>query len=836
MTYLTQIKEPNSETYETLDVEIQSLTDHFHEQLDSATIVIPFSTRKEKYPRFSKVRIWIDNVMFGMVVWGDEVDVQTKDPTYYEHIIAIMEPTKVLERTRVSALTFTQPLDGVRYTMKNVVNRIIDIAPLAVTGTHHANTRVCTISSALASRLDNITAPQFFLQPGNMREILIQVLSYVNAVPRLTDEMVLEATFFEDTVDGIDFEDTVGYKSSIDAEDYATTMETYVGNMISEKDADSTGMRVMSRRDVVSVRAESLIIGDSNWRIELPYRIHRLSKIEAYIMITNPGLPLSTTEYVDISKYIFPKDEYDTLPISSSGLPDFAPRKPNSGWYEIGGRTIEGLTETWGAFGMIQTWDQLIATVMQQYEHPDYPGEPGLFDAAPQTIFDVIMFRITYVPALDSRIQIEREDVSDIQYNTVILGNTRGNVVDMFGITNNMFGRIQRLGIATELRGVVCTDVSEILPLGHKVNGGVDIITDREIICFPNFFVVRYETTPRFNRLSQFINVDRQFRALEIVQDNPAIDRREIFKEYITIDKSDHIEFTGISSMETFMGVFESGTTPQYSVNVAYVTVDLPVVARVLLPCVSIAGRNTMLFEYTFMSPNMAGKAVDELNDRLVQRAVWYTKDDGTCTTVRARFYDHFFEAETGPHSPPSEDPLRDDYLPKARKFPGTEGTHTAAQSPVLLDTGMLRVVKDTSERLIMGYQIQILPGKDMVDNVVIGTNITTMNPLVRNYDSPKPTLKVWTTNSPYRKTEFHKAKGSVDELLSIGITGNKISLLITPPSSPTQLTSLPVGTHWAIADESGNLYLAVNQITESTSELYFNPRRYREGVLYQYD
>ena len=264
---------------EYLHAETISVVEKLSEELDSGAVTIPISSKATHYKRWSKVTILMDNIETGMLLWGDKVDNAIKGSTlYYSHTLTLIEPTKALERVMTPSITFTQPLTGTYYTMADVVQRIIDISPVEKVSLLSA-TRACTMSTALFARLDVIDAPQFFIQKSNMREVLIQVLAYVNAVPRLGLDGVLDADFLNEIDGEIVLDSTIGYSQLASSEDYATTMESYIDNVIGEKTEDASSVVVMSRTDLIGVRADTAIMGDSKYHIPLPYRINKMLKV-----------------------------------------------------------------------------------------------------------------------------------------------------------------------------------------------------------------------------------------------------------------------------------------------------------------------------------------------------------------------------------------------------------------------------------------------------------------------------------------------------------------------------------------------------------------------------
>lgn len=813
-----------------IPVEAFGITERAHEELDSGTVFIPATIRKLPFDRYSKVFLHIDGIKYGMLLWGNEIEVVVKGTVpYYSFKLAIIEPTKWLEKIRMPYITFFQPIQGTKYTMKDVVQRLLNVANIMPEGELFAKTRPATLSFHAIQILSQIEAPQFSIEPGNLREQLISVLLFVNGIPRLNIAGILDVTFFNEREGQITPKGVISRKIEVDAEEYATTLETTIANLSGDKDEKTSEVQVMSRKDVVGVRSADPIVGDENFRIELPFNIETIKKLEVYTGIfanpfVNPFSAIYLSEYIDITDYVFELERYNA--IRGTGSP-FTQRKTHAIWFKRGTRFVEGLATTWGAFNVQQSIFNIIHEVLLDYEWEEDPEL--IFNLQPNFKWRDLMFRVTYIPAIGARLHQEREDNTDVKVYSVMQANIRSSVADITSLLNNMKGVIQRVGLPDIMESTVYTDLKDSYPL--TAFDDVNVITDKEIIGFPDFKVVRYGFTPRFNRLSQFVNIDRRFRPLQVMQNDQVFERLEVFREHILASDQDlGSKPSSILDMSHFMKVFEVFDT-NYSINIAYIEIDGGSTIKILMPIASLGGQNVMLFSLRFNSPNLAGNAmvVNENFipgvDRREMFPVFYTKPNGMFDTIRVRLYNHFYEAETGVEDFMGRESFFRDYLENvADRFPGIDPTHghEQAKSPILFDTKNLMYYKDTNEIANLDMMIQVSAYRDNVDDIIIGANLTIMNPLVYNYDGDKGELYVWVTEDKYEAIDTKFAKGEIDESYSFSVSGKKLTV-----------DAVPQHLNWAIADYNGNLYLAVNQINKIYNEIYFNNMTLREDLTY---
>jgi len=796
---------------EFLHAETISIVEKLSEELDSGAVTIPVSSRATHYKRWSKVTILMDNVETGLILWGDKVDVVIKGVTpYYSHTLTLIEPTKILERVMVPSITFTQPLDSTFYTMADVIQRIIDVAPVEKTSLL-VSTRACVMSAALVARLNTIDAPQFFIRKSNMREVFIQVLAYVNAVPRLGLDGVLDADFLNEIDGEIVIDSTIGYQQSASSEDYATSMESYVDNVIGEKNEDTSSVIVMSRTDLVGVRADTPIMGDSQYHIPLPYKINKVLKIimHSYVHIFTAGTDYGYFEIdFDITNYLFSLEEYNTLDATG---PDLTNRKSHAIWYEpFKGKRIDGLTTTWGVFGFQTAMHNIEQEIEQYYV---YGPDPTAVVVIENDWYQQL-YRITYIPVVDSRIHIEREDISSIDFNTVVQANARDDILDIQAVTTNIYGKLQRTGLDTIIRGKIHRDAASVHKVAQKTDDDY-IITDVERVAFPDFIAGRYLMAPKFNRLSQFIGVDRKFRVVEVSQTDRVVTRNILYKEYIIIDTYDYNNNDSsflAKGLEVFMRVFETILIP-VSENINIVRLSTGIIS-ILVPCVSLGGQSTIILQFSFDSPNSAGVSLVEDSGQKLMKAVKYTDDEGRLDEVTMSYRNGYYNIDNIGTAA---------YLPLANAFPAAT-IPADVSSEQLISLGPLKLLLDTAEILKSTLQYQILPGIDKVDIFVVGINLTTQNPLVKSYDVNKAQLFVWDTDEDYTKNETKYAKGTIDYTNGINVSAHRV-----------MLSHASLKKNWAIADTAGNLYLAVNQpIDTEINAVFFNAMNKREGVIYQ--
>lgn len=157
------------------------------EQLDTASFVVPATTKKDPFATNLTVAV---NDGFTTSYWliaSDYVEPVSVNPSLYSHTIDLIEYTKKLEYYFISALAFTQPTDGsIRYNLFNVIDRLRKTIDVELDSTTTNFPYDIPTSTELA--LINFKSPEMFFNNMTLLEALKQTLMYVGALPRLTQQ------------------------------------------------------------------------------------------------------------------------------------------------------------------------------------------------------------------------------------------------------------------------------------------------------------------------------------------------------------------------------------------------------------------------------------------------------------------------------------------------------------------------------------------------------------------------------------------------------------------------------------------------------------------------
>ena len=156
-TYNIKIYERNRTTI--VKVDGLSYTLKLDESLDSGVLTIPRSTRRDKFNRFSRVEISINDSneikKTTWLIYTTKVEIDNRLYKTYNHTIGLIEPTKWLEKFVVGTLTFTQPLTGTQKTLYDYIERVRQIVPL-VPRTRVFSTRLFKLDPDFIEKINTV--------------------------------------------------------------------------------------------------------------------------------------------------------------------------------------------------------------------------------------------------------------------------------------------------------------------------------------------------------------------------------------------------------------------------------------------------------------------------------------------------------------------------------------------------------------------------------------------------------------------------------------------------------------------------------------------------------
>jgi hypothetical protein len=491
-----------------------TFSDKIDVELDSATLIAPYTSREQPYKPFTQVKFYFKDVVQPLVYYvsDDSVSRLSSASPYFQHSLVLIEPTKILERFKCVDMTFTQPIDSLftPYTLLDVVNRIHYNNPSRRPNDTERYWDV--VDAEISNLLASIQAPQFQFRSMTIREALDRTFQYINAVTRLKilddGTRVLSADFFN-TLDTLtNLQSVLNISRNQGSEFFADNSELTVENATTEYATVK-----FPSQGWAGVRADAPLMTSENYRIELPFPIYEIKSLKVFLRVLTTGVE-TIHEYkeVDITRFVFEKQAYDNLPPGTEQRQnDKEIHSYNSIYFSRGDNKIFGLQNIPAinviGFNLRRTIDLILDTV--------YGGTniTAQWDSFGDDKFSDLLFRVEYRTLLNSRLRFMR-DVKEDFFGTINT-NQMENLVDMEALGANARGVINRVGNPDLTVSKMVKNWNDRFRVGQFTEDGF-IVTNSENAIFNDHIRTTASFTKNYNGLSRFVGVDTEIRQIPI--------------------------------------------------------------------------------------------------------------------------------------------------------------------------------------------------------------------------------------------------------------------------------------------------------------------------------
>jgi hypothetical protein len=564
------------------------LNERLDEELDSGTIIF-YNAIENEYVPMSLVEVYVKNNQTPdqyFLINSDQVLLTSKDLNIYQHTITLIEPTKLLERIIVDNVSFTQPInvDLTRYTLTDVLNRIKDITPLE-TSEKHTATRRFSFNSQLLNEF-NIKAPQFFFSNSNLFQVLAEVFKYRNSIPRIatyTNNLpVVSADDFNKVLSVINT--LTGYNEkarSNNVENYVNKIETNIENGITDFIE-----RYPANQIYAPLTTENFVMTTNDIIFILPKKIYKIKSLKVLMYYRDTQAfsgeggqdynPLKIRDYgrridfrsVDLTSLLFEEQIFNTLPIDDPSVQS----QRGSFVFKQGDNKIIGFgvayPQFWGQFPTTTfegVYDDIFSVNItrgtETHVYNNFLQQPfigsGLLDG------NFVGFQVEYYPYVDQRAEVYRETPFSNNNDSLIV-NQSGKAIDINRLLTNTQTTLDRMGNGDLVLEKSIKDYDDRFRVGQLTTDNY-IVTSVETTIEENFFLSKAILTKNFNRLSQFVGVDREYRQYEIPF-NETVKRNLIYSEYIILSTSittdTNASYWNSSFITQFRNIFRNVAQP----------------------------------------------------------------------------------------------------------------------------------------------------------------------------------------------------------------------------------------------------------------------------------
>lgn len=794
------------------------------ESYDNATI----RTRNTRYTfnePFTKYRVF-DGVEYQYYI-GSETVQRVQMSKYYLHTYRLTEPTKIIERYKLSGLSVTQPQTGTKKTLSDVIKRALKDVNI-----RYSKSFALSDDERLQAVLTQ-ECPEFSVtKKTTLFEFLYDYIGkFINAMPRLLGNAngsynVIDFDFFEDlTKLDLSINET-GLEYSKNEENASTYLETEVSNLVVEN-ADNEGSIVYPYVDGwITPRSDSIRMTSDNAIIELPYNIKRILNFEIYISNLNPQFTINSNgitrvgylvggidRVFNIKTHILSEKEWFSLTeIKTAQWNNDILYKNNTLYYSVGSNKIENLSNTYKStiFSEDYSISYLIASVL--YNNYKAEGKiiinsvannsQGNLEQVEGELLSVqvvnfepknLKYRVTYIPYIDTvtaQINPYGIEKGSLTYNQ------SAETVNAQALGESMWLELQNQNTTTYQKTARYDNISDILKVGDIIDNKI-ITNVYRAFTGSKWINVLYKSNEDFIRKSQYIQENREYRPYSI----PAT---TIVDRHIHTDDYCYVGYSNISNGVTFRTLFIESFIKKHNEisNVLITTYGKNVwgdnfkITSVLLTSPSISLGHSVQFDWSMVDNFSAGKYIENPGDSTpTVKEKDYTRN-GTIGS---------FSLTLNPIFEGSID---------ANQLPGSESAFDSSYYTIHYPLD-----KDAGEKLSGSIQLHFLPAEN---DVIVSSNLAKNCPLIGNNDYnftlvfTNENLNKYTNSLKeyYKPVSITKELNSIFDSLGDEKISAKISINDTIPSEYK---------YWSLIDTAtNNLYCA--GLTEKLNNgIYFS-------------
>lgn len=593
---------------------------------------------------------------------------------------------------------------------------------------NESETPTFKLNPELASYLDTITAPEITVTSANLREALDECAKYVDSITRL--DVVPTDAGFEYVVDFEKYcKDTEADLSqlgnpvntvtrSVSCEDYCTALDATADNVVQYEKSGS--LSDPSPQFYRTPRSEDATyrVTENNALIMTAFPIERLDELMCRFYHEGKTYILSLT------RYVFESTEYGAL---SSYETTYPFSKAYALSYTLGQKNIAGLNFTVPNPVHPIFSKPAIVNIINREIVIVYGEDAPQFNNFEALDFTKLMFIVTYVPTGTVRVRMRKPNSFGCP-ESVLAYNQSAAKLDATAFGRSMFGAAMRMGnVITTLQ--YAAPISAHVPSKGEMVGEDGYISEVRVSYGADHKKVTIEVSDGFNRISQFVGVNKSQRMFEI-SERMSLDRHIVYEDFCLVGTRSRLGKGSLVTKE-FLDYFESSfdlpSKPigPYISGRGFDDAGNPLVAF-MIPAISYGLGNAITFTGSFDDNYGAGRRIDG-DKRSVKEQVeeeektesgfYVTETDVRYTDLFGRIEKMEFAVSDGISFLDTQQMTEGKYLSIANTFPQQHEDIKAIQIYLAKTSGDKRLLIDKDSReciKTLTYQISFLEADDI--------------------------------------------------------------------------------------------------------------------------
>lgn len=506
-----------------------------------------------------------------------------------------------------TAATLSSPVST--YTLKDTVNRLLNVTPLRSA----SEKNLFEFDKTQLEEYEKEESPEFAFTGHTLFEALLQIASYKGSFPYLrSNDSENEIISFRSMWNGIRLSEdelpaAIDDVSSTDIEQYCTCIETEVQNLVGLNNCQMGTVTEPYAGGYVSTRAES---GSEVSQDTALISTHYAMYLHIDEIFADCATESIIKEYT-ITPYIYESGDYEALS-------DYYANYPDSKVYALKWTQMaENITELSHRLKNANSVDEIffqptLANILSGITGENYSS--GIVSYIANLIglnndkghgFADLMFRTKYIPLINARIKQYKENFTDFHHNGSIKYNQSAELVDSEMYGEHLKELMRKLGNRVRSKVYEFNNLDSVPKVGTLI--GNDSVYDVQMSIRENLINVTISYV-KYAELSQFIGVKNAWKDSDVSVDK-CYERQISYNEFLLFTHDSSLISNSKSLSKEALAFFLPSTT-SYTLTCVEATgknIHGETLNTVLLPVVSIAMGNSVLFHWKYKNNYSAG-------------------------------------------------------------------------------------------------------------------------------------------------------------------------------------------------------------------------------------
>ena len=484
------------------------LSNSIGDELDSCTLILKGDFSFEK---FQNVKIEASNsvnltdaISYPFLIMDIRKE---KFVGYSQYILTCIEPTKILENLNIVGLTstsknFSSLFDQIKYLIAKINVQLKDVK--------------LTIDSSIATYTSNKPCEEFKWDGlVNLREVFDDIFSSADLAVRVKETSITNG--IRNVVISFDNPNQKNRNISIDAP-YAIEQgedTEYKSNAIMSVAKNASNYPTITSQ-YSKLRGDNVLWTTDDDCFMVNYPINEAIKLIMYITATRdytmggnvPADPpvIRANEHIDITKYLYEKDEYDLLS---------ADEKKKALWYKRNDNKIEGFNViNKRTFAYNKT---VIEDIIQDIKLYTYHDDIGNYQYNSLSALDIIGYNLEYYPLNDAFIFDNKDNQIVSLKGCSIIKNQDNQSLDISRYAANIINNNKHIGNNQIAFCKTYESISSLPKIGDYTG---DYIVDKvDYSFFKSYIKANIHLTNGLNNISEKTALKREKRIYNIPLD-----------------------------------------------------------------------------------------------------------------------------------------------------------------------------------------------------------------------------------------------------------------------------------------------------------------------------